>query len=75
MAKITDENDNLIGVEELRIGVPRCQLNRIFELAVRIDQIEVRYQADPLRMANEAIQLMQGYASEIAALAGYHEDD
>lgn len=47
--------------------------NRIFELAVMIDQIQVPYRSDPLAMANEAIQLMQGYASEIAALARWEE--
>ena len=68
MAKITDEHDNLV---EVTIPVPQSELNRIFELAVMIDQIEVTFQHDPLKMANEAIQLMQGYASEIAALVRY----
>jgi len=73
MAKITDENDNLVDTEELRLCIPQSNMNRIFELAVMIDQIEVPYQSDPLKMANEAIQLMQGYASEIAALARWEE--
>ncbi len=70
MAKITDENDNLV---EVTIPVPQNELNKIFDLAVKIDQIQVEYQSDPLRMANEAIQLMQGYATEIAAIARYHD--
>lgn len=65
MPKITDENFNLVDATR---AVPISDLRRIFELAVMIDQIEVPYQSDPLKMANEAIQLMQGYASEIAAM-------
>ncbi len=69
MAKVTDENDNLV---EVTVLVPVSDLNRIFDLAVKIDQINVEYQSDPLKMANEAIKLMQAHASEIAALSGYH---
>lgn len=53
------------------VSVSLNDMKRIFELAVMIDQIEVPYQSDPLKMANEAIQLMQGYASEIAAMVRY----
>lgn len=70
MPYITDENDNLVEVE---ISVKQSTLNRIFELATMIDQIEIQYQEDPLAMANGAIHLMQQYACEIASLAGYHE--
>lgn len=65
MSYTTDEHDNLVEVE---VAVPQSELNKIFELAVKIDQIEIPYQTDPLKMANEAIQLMPGYASQIAAL-------
>jgi len=72
MAKITDDNDNLVD-SELHLLVPQRELNRIFDLAVKIDQIEIPYQSDPLKMANEAIALMQGYASEIAALVRWKD--
>ena len=70
MAKTTDENDNLVDVT---MQISQRDMNRIFELAAMIDQIEVPYQSDPLKMANEAIMLMQGYASQIAALARWEE--
>lgn len=70
MPYITDENDNLV---EIEINVKQSTLTRIFELAVKIDQIEIQYQEDPLTMANDAIHLMRQHACEIASLAGYHE--
>ena len=73
MAVITDENDNLVEVEEVKICIPKSKLNHIFDVAVSIDQIEVPYHSDPLVMANDAISLMRQRASEIAALVGYHE--
>lgn len=70
MVITTDQSDNLV---EVTRQISQRDSNRIFELAVMIDQIEVPYQSDPLKMANEAIQLMQGYASEIAALARWED--
>lgn len=70
MPHITAEHNNLVEVE---VSVPQSELNKIFELAVKIDQIEIPYQSDPLKMANEAIMLMQGYASQIAALVRYRD--
>ena len=67
MAKVTDENDNLVDVE---VSVPLKDMERIFELADNIAQLKVRYEADPLKMANDAIEQMQELASEIAAISG-----
>jgi len=64
MALITDEYDNLV---EVTIPVSKAELDKIFSLAVKIDQIQLHYNSDQLKMANEAISLMRGYASDIAA--------
>ena len=53
--------------EPVELSMRVSDLERIFDLAVMIDQIKIRYDSDPLVMANEAISLMQEYASEIAA--------
>ena len=70
MVITTDKSDNLVEVTR-QISQRNC--NRIFELAVMIDQIEVEYHSDPLVMANDAISMMRQYASEIAALAPWEE--
>lgn len=60
-------------IPELTRRISQRDMNRIFELAVMIDQIEVPYQSDPLGMANDAISMMRQYASEIAALAPWEK--
>ena len=68
MAKVTDENDNLIDTDDVEVYIPRRELLEIFNLADRIAQVEVRYESDPLEMANKAIEKMQRDACEIAAI-------
>lgn len=68
-AMITNDHGDL---EEVHHSVPASEMDRIFELADAIAQIQIPYQQDPLKMANEAITIMQEHAYEIAALsAGY----
>jgi hypothetical protein len=58
--------------EEAEMKVPESELQKIFELADEIAQMKVRYQSDPLRMANETISKMQRNAEQIAATVGHH---
>ncbi len=56
--------------DEVTCQVPLRDLERIFDLADKIAQPQVKYQRDPLRMANDVISISEAYASEIAALSG-----
>ena len=54
--------------EEITMSVPLRDVRHIFKLADRIAQMEVRYDPDQLKMANDAIEEMQNAACEIAAI-------
>jgi hypothetical protein len=58
--------------KETEAHVPEHELQRIFELADEIAQMQVRYNEDPLKMANTAIDKMQLNAERIASIVGHY---